>query len=103
MDKYLAYNAINSEYEECSTIEEAREYLEESFLDREEGYHPDLTGCKIYKLVEIVEYDEIDSKDNYKYEHDDDIPEEDEESEAWPYDNAFDEIWKHRFEPVKED
>ena len=29
-----------------------------------------------------------------------DIPEDDEESEAWPYSTSFDEIWKHKFVTV---
>ena len=40
----------------------------------------------------------IDSKDNYEYMYDDDIPEDDEESEACPFGGAdYDEIWKHKF------
>ena len=94
MKKYLAYDGINSEYEEFDTIEEAREYLTEGFLQPGEGYHPDLKDCAIYKLCEAVDYDVIDSKDNY--------PEIDEDSEEWPFDNEFDEIWKHKFVPISE-
>lgn len=97
MKKYLAYDAINSEYEEFDTIEEAREWLEEGFLDSSEGYHPDVDDCKIYKLFETVTHEIVDSKSNYEYENEEDIPEENESAEAWPYDNSFDEIWKHKF------
>lgn len=44
-----------------------------------------------------MSYDVIDKKENYKYLHEEDIPEGDNESEAWPFDNNFDEIWKHKF------
>lgn len=103
MKKYLAYDGINCEYENFNTIEEARKWLVEAFLDSSDGYHPDLKSCAIYKLEETVDYDVIDSKDNYKYMYDDEIPEDDEESEAWPVDVVFDEIWKHKFVKVEND
>lgn len=85
MKKYLAHNPINWEFEEFETIEEARLFLEESFLDSDEGYHPDTRDCKIYQLVETVELNLIDKKSNYKYSDEDDIPEDDETSDFWPY------------------
>lgn len=97
MKKYLAFDGITGEYEAFETIEDAREYLEETFLDSTEGYHPDLESSKIFKLAETVGYDIVDSKENYKYIHEEDIPEDDHESEAWPHSSEFDEIWKHKF------
>lgn len=32
--------------------------------------------------------------------YEDDIPEDDNESEAWPHDTSFDVIWKHKFVTV---
>lgn len=98
--KYLAYDGINGDYERFETIEEAREWIKDSIYQPEEGYHPDLKSCKIYELKEVVDYDVIDKKSNYKYEDEDDIPEGDNDSEAWPYDNAFEEIWQHKFVDV---
>ena len=97
MKKYLAFDGINNEHEEFETIEEAREWLEELFLDAEQGYHPDTESCKIFELKEIIAIDLIDSQKNYKYLYEDDIPEDDKESEAWPYNTDFEEIWKHEF------
>ena len=37
------------------------------------------------------------AKENYEYEYEDDIPEGDETSEAWPYGSEFDEVWQHKF------
>ena len=99
-EKYVAFDGINGYYEAFETIEEAQSWLEEGFFDAEEGYHPDMKSCKIYELKQTVDYDVVDSKENYKYECEDDIPEDDEKSEAWPYDNRFDEIWKHKFVDV---
>ena len=45
---------------------------------------------------------ETDNKANYKYEYEDDIPEDDTESEAWPYDNEFDTVGKLVMVDVKE-
>ena len=101
MNKYLAFDGINSEYESFDTIEDAREWLTEAFSQPHEGYHPSLNDCEIYKLCEVVGYEVTDSKSNYKYENEEDIPDGDEESEAWPYDNEFDEIWKHKFIPIE--
>ena len=100
MKRYLAFDGINGDREEFDTIEEAREWLEECFLSPDEGYHPDFASCKIYQLAEIVECDVIDKQENYKYINEEDIPEDDEESQAWPYNSDFEEIWKHRFVPM---
>ena len=100
MKKYLAFDGINCDYEEFETIAEAEKWLEEIFLDSDEGYHPDMESCKIFELRATVDYDVIDSKENYKYIYEDDIPEDDEESEPWPYNTDFDEIWKHKFVAV---
>jgi len=97
MKRYLAFDGINGDREEFDTIEEAREWLEDCFLDEEEGYHPDFQSCKIYQLAETVECEVVDKKENYKYMDEDDIPEDDNESIAWPYSTDFDEIWKHKF------
>ena len=103
MSKYLAFDAINNEYEEFKTIKEAQKWLEECFADPEEGYHPDVNFCKIFELKQTVSCDVVDSKKNYKYINEDDIPEDDNESEAWPYDTKFDEIWEHKFVDVKKE
>ncbi len=97
MKRFLAYDGINGDFEELETIEEAREWLKGCFLDPHERYYPDMESCKIYELKEIVGYDVIDSKENYKYTDEEDIPEGDTESKAWPYSNEFDEIIKHKF------
>ena len=83
---YLAYDGINSEYEEFATIEEAEKFLEESFLDQDEGYHPDLESCKIYKLEKQVKLHVIDRADDYT-------------TEQWlaKYSAEYDEIWTHEF------
>lgn len=96
MKNYLAYDEINSEYEEFETLKEAQEWLVEAFLG-DDGYHPDMTGCKIYRLFQTVDYDVIDRKENYKYMYEEEIPEGDEISVAWPYNSDADEIWKHKF------
>jgi len=101
MKQFLAYDGINNHWELFNTIEEARDYLEEIFLDpNNDSYHPDLASCKIYQLVETVEYEIIDSKKNYKYFYDDDIPIDAEDHEIWPYDDMFDELWQHKFVPI---
>jgi len=100
MKKYLAFDGINGGHEDFDTIEEARKWLEDCFLSPDEGYHPDFASCKIYQLAETVECEVVDKKENYKYIYEDDIPEGDNESQAWPYSTDFDEIWKHKFVPV---
>lgn len=99
MKKYLAYDGINSDREDFDHINDARAYLEECFLDPYEGYHPDLGSCCIYELKEIVTHEIVDSKEDYKYIYEEDIPEDDRESEAWPYNTDHDEIWQHHFVP----
>jgi len=78
--KYLAHNPINGDYEDFDIIQEAQEWLEASFLDSDEGYHPDAEDCCIYQLVEKVKLTIIDEKINYKYESEDDVPEDDQKA-----------------------
>ena len=102
MKKYLTFDCVDREYNEFATIEEAREYIQDRIDPNDEGYHPDIKDCKIYELKEMVDYDVVDSKENYKYLTEDEIPEDDDESEAWPYDTDFDEIWQIKFVPTSE-
>lgn len=99
MKKYLAYDAGENEYESFETIEQARAWLKEGFLQDGEGYHPDTESCKIYELKETVTLTVVDEKKNYKYQSEEDAP-EGEEDDVWPYDNAFDTVSKHEFKPV---
>lgn len=100
MKKYLAFDGINGGHEDFDTIEEARKWLEECFLDDQEGYHPDFASCMIFQLAETIECDVVDKKENYKYIHEEDVPDDEEGEEVWPYGAGVDEIWKHRFVPV---
>ena len=100
MKKYLAFDAVNGDHEEFETIKEAQNYLEEIFIDVEQGYADETELCKIYELKQFVKLETIDSKENYKYECIDDVPDDeniDEETDIWPYDNSFDKIAKHKF------
>ena len=98
MKKYLVIDP-DFDHEEFDTIEQARSYLESVFLDNGE-YHPDTEVCKIYTLVETVKLEEVDNKGNYKYECEEDIPDGDNESEAWPYSADFDIVAEHKFVKV---
>jgi len=100
MKKYLAFDALNGDYEEFETIEEAQKYLEESFCDVDSGYSDETELCKIYELKQTVKLEIVDSKENYKYVYIDDAPideDVDEEKDVWPYDSAFDTIAEHKF------
>ena len=104
MKKYVAWDGVDYNHEEFDTIEEAQKYLEKCFFDdNDRTYSSDLIHCGIYELCQKVSYDVIDKKENYKYEDEDDIPEDDEESEAWPYSTVYEEIWQHKFVDVKEE
>lgn len=87
MEKYLAYDGINNEYEFFYTNEDAQDWLSDIFLDRYEGYHPDLSCCAIYELKQKVGYDIIANKKDYT----------DEEWQDEGYSVYFNEIWKHKF------
>lgn len=95
-EKYLAFDGVNIEYVDFETIEEAREWLEEAFLEEGE-YHPDLKECKIYKLEEVVDYDVIDKKSNYKYDIRHIVEGDVTKNDVWPYDPLLNEIWEHKF------
>lgn len=86
-NEYLAFDGINRDHETFETIEEAQEYLKECFFDSDEGYHPDIDTCAIYKLNQKVTYDVIAKKSEFT-------------DEKWSdegYGSHFDEIWQHKF------
>ena len=99
--KYLAFDPINGDYEDFDTIEEAQKWLTESFVDRDEGYHPEAEDCCIYQLIEKVKLTITDEKINYKYESEDDISEDDQKAlddeDFWPHPIEFDTVCKHEF------
>lgn len=105
-EPYLTYDPVNGEYEYFETIEEAREYLQEGFLDDDEGYHPDAEDFKIYKLYEKVVITELDNKENYKYPSEEAaIEANDEEAldkeDYWNHPDHWDAISKHEFKKVE--
>ena len=55
MEKYLAFDGINNEFEFFDNLECAQKWLCECFFDKDEGYHPDLESCAIFKLHQEVE------------------------------------------------
>ncbi len=94
--RFLVYFSPENEYEEVDTIEEARLSLKDVICCSEEGlYRPDADSCKIYELKEVVKIKVLDSKENYKYLYEEDVPEGEDEADVWPYSNDFDEIWEH--------
>lgn len=88
--KYLAID-VDNDFDEFSTIEEAREWLEESFLS-DEGYHPDLEDCKIFQLVEFVEKIVVKTKGDMT----------DEQWREISTTPECDEIWKHEFKKAED-
>lgn len=65
MKRFLAYNAIDGEYESFDTIDDARGYLEECFLN-DGVYHPEMDSCCIFELKESVTHTVV--RDN-KWRH----------------------------------
>ena len=74
--KYLACDGINNEYEEFKSYQDACIWLQDCFFVTDEGYHPDLKQCMIYRLDSIVDYDLI---------------------KVCEPGEKFDEIWTHKF------
>jgi hypothetical protein len=87
--KYLAFNADNYDFEEFETIEEARKYCEDGFLN--ESYSQDTENYKIWQIAETVELKTIAEKKDFT----------DEQWEDEGYNEDFDTICKHEFIPTK--
>ena len=96
---YLAFSSVNQEYDFFETFEQAEQYLKEGY---EEGIPDEAVNGEdfIAKITHRSKFNETDRKENYKYIDEDDIPEDDTESEAWPYSNEFDVIGDISFEKV---
>jgi len=87
--RYLAIDT-NNDRDEFDTIEEAREWLEESFLSNE-GYHPDLEDCRIYELIEVVKKTVVQVQGDMT-------------DEQWSEISSTpecDEIWRHEFVKIE--
>ena len=88
---YLAFDSDNHDFVEFDTIKEARDYLEEGFLDPNDGYSQYTTDYKIYKLVETVDLKTVAEKKNYTDE---------EWEDQLGYDSQHDVVCEHSFNPV---
>ena len=95
MKKYIAYDYDNSDYESFETIEEAQDWIKEG---NSEEISSDINEWFIAEIIQRPVFKETDRKENYKYLDEDDIPEDDTESEAWPFSNEFDFVGKIEFE-----
>lgn len=92
--KYLAVCTVENEFNFFDTIEEARKWIEE-FVTDEDGISEDhLNTSHIFELRENASYKVVDSKSNYKYMSEEDVPESEEEDSVWPYNSEYEEIWE---------
>jgi len=98
MKKYIVYDYDNSEFEHFDTIEEAQKWIKK---ENSGEISPDISEYFIAEIIQKASFEVTDKKENYKYVYDEDIPEDDTESEAWPYDNKFDFVGKIKFEELK--
>ena len=99
---YVAYFSEQGEFEFFETHEEAEQWLRDWYYE----CYPDDTisgrDC-IAKVTHRSSFTETDRKENYKYVYEDDIPEDDDESEAWPHSSEFDVIGTLTFEKIAEE
>ena len=100
MKRYLVFDGINSDHQYFDTLKECHNYIHDYVYEVGEGFHPDMDLMAIFELKESVSHEVIDKKSNYKYEYESEIPEEDTESEAWPYNTDYDEIWEIKYIPA---
>jgi hypothetical protein len=100
--KYLAYDPSNGDYEGFETLEKAREWLKDCLTFDGEICEEAEQGA-IYELKEKVVLESLDKKSNYEYENEEDIPDDDTESEAWPYSNEHDEVFDVKILPVNKE
>ena len=98
MKKYIAYDSDNSDFEWFETIEEAQKWIKDG---NTEEISPDINSYFIAEIIQRAVFKETYRKENYKYLNEEDIPEDDTESEAWPFDNEFERVGKIEFETVK--
>ena len=92
MDKYVAYCAVDGEYETFKTFEAARKWLIDD-ADHSEGIPEEsMDGFDyIAKITHRTKFVETESaKDYWKYEGEEGW----EDKEEWPYDNEFDFVGK---------
>lgn len=52
--KLVLWNGIEREMEDVESLEHARQWLRENYADPEDGIHPDIELCEIYRLVARV-------------------------------------------------
>lgn len=95
--RYFAFDSDSGEHEFFKTKEECDKWVKEGIDTAMEEYVSEeaMNGGIFWgEIKQHTGWVETDNKKNYKYEYEDDIPEDDTESAAWPYDNEFDTIGK---------
>jgi len=97
---YVAFFSESCEFETFETFEEAEKWLRDCY---EDGFPQETMDGEdfIAKITHRSCFTETDNKDNYKYAYEDDIPIDDEISEAWPHSSEFDIVGKLTFELIK--
>ena len=100
MKNYIAFFSENYEFETFETYEQAEKWLRDWYV---EGFPQESMDGKDYiaKITHRSKFTETDNKKNYKYVYEDDIPIDDENSEAWPHSSEFDVVGNLTFEPMQ--
>lgn len=97
MNRYVAYDATNGEWEEFETLKAAEDWLTEN-----DGDGISEEACNGQNYIAEIQFRSavtvIDGKDNY-HVHTDDCPEDCDEEE-WPHNNDFDWVGKHSYTKI---
>lgn len=107
--KFVAYYAIENEYEIFPTFGEAEKWLQE-FYSSDEGISEDSINGNDYiaKITHVSNFIETDNKKNYPclmskdYCEHDDTCDENCDGEEWPYDSKYDFIGHIEFRELKD-
>ena len=61
--KLFVWDGINGEMEEFTTIEEAKKFIKENFIDESEGIHPDIESVVIVEQILDTVVEEVEGKE----------------------------------------
>lgn len=93
--KYLVFDKYDHRSEFFDTLKEAISYAESIMIDEYDEY---IDSCESIRICEVKlkpKLEVVDEKSNYKYESEEEIPEDIEDwddNDVWPYSNSWDTI-----------
>jgi hypothetical protein len=62
-EKVFVWDGVNSDLEEFDTLKEAKDWIKETFIDEEDGIHPEIESVFIMKRTHEIVVNALDEEE----------------------------------------